>query len=402
MSMTSPAEARRRILAAATPIAEADEAGLDQCLGRTLADDIVALRTQPPFPASAMDGYAVRADDLASASALQVIGESAAGHPFAGAVGPGQAVRIFTGAVIPGGADTILIQENAEILSGRNIMPRQVESKGRFVRRAGLDFAAGDVLLKEGLVLDGRHIGLAASMGHVALPVRRKPKVALLSTGDELVMPGEATGAGQIISSNALALAATVRLAGGEPHDHGIVPDTLAATRDAILRAADQADLILTSGGASVGEHDFVQGALKDAGFSINFWKVAVRPGKPLMLGVRGRTICIGLPGNPVSSMVCGLLFVAPLIRTLLGQANAEADGREPARLAATLPANDMREEYMRAKLCRDADGQWLVTPFAVQDSSVQRLLASADALLVRPAYAPPAAAGDPCEIIRL
>lgn len=402
MSMTLPAEARRRILAAAMPIEDIEQASLVLCLGRTLADDVAALRTQPPFSASAMDGYAVRAGDLLGGEALTVIGQSAAGHPFGEAIGHRQAVRIFTGAVVPEGADTILIQENARLLAEARVLPTQSETKGRFVRRAGLDFKTGDVLLKAGLVLDGRHIGLAASMGHQVIPVRRKPKVAILSTGDELVLPGESTRAGQIISSNALALAAMATQAGAEHHDHGIVPDTLAATRDAIMRASDGADILITSGGASVGEHDFVQAALQEAGFIINFWKVAVRPGKPLMLGVRGRTICIGLPGNPVSSMVCGLLFVAPLIRLMLGQANAAADGREPARLSTPLPANDMREEYMRASLRRDADGQWLVTPFPVQDSSVQRLMAAADALLIRPAHAPAAAAGDPCEIIRL
>jgi molybdopterin molybdotransferase len=402
MSMTLPAEARRRILAAATPIADAEPASLEHCAGRTLAADVAALRTQPPFSASAMDGYAVRCDDLHIDRALSVIGQSAAGHPFDGVLDQGEAVRIFTGAMLPVGADTVLIQENARVVDASRIMPTQAEPKGRFVRLAGLDFQTGDTLLNAGTVLDGRHIGLAASMGHVALSVRRRPKVALLSTGDELVMPGEVLRPGQIVSSNAIALAAMARRAGGEPRDHGIVPDTLAATRDAIMRASDGADVLITSGGASVGEHDFVQAALKEAGFSIDFWKVAVRPGKPLMLGVRGRTICIGLPGNPVSSMVCGLLFVAPLIRQMLGQPDAEADGREPARLASALPANDLREDYMRASLSRAADGHWLVRPFPVQDSSVQRLLAAADALLVRPAHAPAAAAGDPCEIIRL
>jgi molybdopterin molybdotransferase len=402
MSMTSPAEARRRILGAATPILDIEHLGLDACLGRTLASAVAALRTQPPFAASAMDGYAVRADDLAIGRALRVTGQSAAGHPFQSGVGPGEAVRIFTGAVVPDGADTILIQESATQRPDGTVMPTQTETKGRFVRRAGLDFCTGDILLDAGLVLDGRHLGLAASMGHVTLPVRRKPRIAILSTGDELVMPGTETGLGQIVSSNAIALSATARRAGAEPRDFGIVPDTLGATRDAITRASHDADILVTSGGASVGEHDFVQEALKGAGFSIAFWKVAVRPGKPLMLGVRGQTICIGLPGNPVSSMVCALLFMVPLIRHMLGQATADADSRELARLACALPANDMREEYMRASLSRGADGHWIATPFPVQDSSVQRLLAAADALLIRPAHAPAAAAGDACQFIRL
>lgn len=402
MTMTSPAEARRRFLAVAKLIDDVQHVALDQCRGRTLAGDVAALRTQPPFSASAMDGYAVRAEDIRIGSALTIVGQSAAGHPFGGIVGPGQTARIFTGAVVPEGADTILIQENATRISQTSIAPTQTETLGRFVRRAGHDFQTGDVLLKSGAVLSGRHIGLAACMGHGSLGVRRKPKVALLSTGDELVMPGDMLGVGQIISSNAFSLAATIAEAGGEPFDFGIVPDTLEATHNAIVRASDGMDVLITSGGASVGEHDYVQAALKAAGFTIDFWKVAVRPGKPLMLGVRGNTICVGLPGNPVSSMVCGLLFVAPLVRQMLGQHDAADDRREPARIGISLPANDMREEYMRATLHRGDDGKWLATPFAVQDSSVQRLLVAADALLIRPAHAPATAIGDPCEIIRL
>ena len=233
MSMITPAEARRRILATASVVADIELVGLGRCLGRTLGRDLHALHTQPSFRASAMDGYAVRADDLAIGFPLKLVGQSAAGHPFGGTVGPSETVRIFTGGMVPEGADTILIQENAERLSDNAIAPSQREHKGRFVRAVGLDFHKGEVLLKAGLLLDARHIGLSASMGHSVLPVRRRPRVAVLSTGDELVLPGEVLQQGQIICSNNYALAAEVTRAGGDPVDLGIVPDTLNATCEA-------------------------------------------------------------------------------------------------------------------------------------------------------------------------
>jgi len=401
MSLMAPDEARRRILAAATRVTGSEAVPLSQARGRTLASDLVALRTHPPFAASAMDGYAVRAGDLSIGYPLRVIGEAAAGHPFSGTLGDGEAVRIFTGAVVPNGADTILIQENATRVDEHHLVPTQIEARGRFVRPAGLDFAEGDVLLPAGSVLDARRIGLAASMGHSSLPVRQRPRVAILSTGDELALPGAELRSGQIVSSNAFALAAQVAAAGAEAIDLGIVPDTAEATRCAIEHASDVANIILTSGGASVGDHDFVQSALTAAGFAMGFWKVAVRPGKPLMFGTRGAVLCIGLPGNTVSSLVCTLLFVVPLIGKLLGRPGHADPGREPALLGRDLPANDLREEYMRASLHRTEAGL-VATPFATQDSSIQRLLVEAEALLVRPAHAPVARAGEPCEIIRL
>ncbi len=402
MSLMPPQEARRRMLAAAGVITDIEHAPLADCAGRTLAHDLAALRTQPPFAASAMDGYAVRVQDLASLQALDVIGESAAGHPYRGSVQAGQAVRIFTGAPVPSGADTVIIQENVTGLGSTSITPSVIEPKGRHIRAAGLDFSTGDVLLTNGTMLDARHLGLAASMGHPALPVRRKPRVAILSTGDELVLPGEMTGDGQIVSSNAVALAALIEAEGGMALDLGIVGDSKGATIAAIGRACEGADLVITSGGASVGEHDVVQDALKANGFDIAFWKVAIRPGKPLMFGVRETVLCLGLPGNPVSSQVCGLIFLRPLLRKLLGQPDAAQDLREMAVLGRALPANDLREEYMRARLSREGDGVLTATPFASQDSSIQRLMAIADALVIRPAHAPAAPAGAPCEIIRL
>ncbi len=390
------------MLAAASVIADVEQVEVGDCAGRTLAQHLPALRTQPPFAASAMDGYAVRAEDLSAGKALDVIGEAAAGHPFRTLLQAGQAVRIFTGAPVPAGADTVIIQENVTGLGSERITPSVIEPKGRHIRNAGLDFMTGDSLLTPGTVLDSRHLGLAASMGYSKLPVRRKPRVAIVSTGDELVLPGDVPGEGQIVSSNAVALAALVAATGGTALDLGIVRDSKAATIEAIKLACEGSDLVVTSGGASVGEHDFVQDALKANGFGIEFWKVAIRPGKPLMFGVRGNVLCLGLPGNPVSSQVCGLIFLAPLLRRLLGQSDPVHMIREMAMLGRPLPANDLREEYMRATLVRKADGTLVATPFDSQDSSIQRLMAAADALVIRPAYAPAAPTGSLCEIIRL
>ncbi len=402
MSLMPLSEARQRMLAAASVLTEIETAPLGSSGGRTLASDLLALRTQPPFAASAMDGYAVRAGDLAAGGILRVVGESAAGHPFGGTVGSGQAVRIFTGAPVPTGSDTVIIQENVTKLDGGCISTNVIEPFGRHIRGAGVDFQTGDLLLTGGMVLDSRHIGLAASMGHAALPVRRKPRVMIVSTGDELAEPGASLGEAQIVSSNSVALAALAEAAGGTAFDLGIVKDSRDATSEAIARACENADLVVTSGGASVGDHDFVQDALKANGFDIAFWKVAIRPGKPLMFGSKGGLLCLGLPGNPVSSQVCGLLFLKPLLRKMLGQPDAAYDRREPAVLGAPLAANDIREEYMRAKLARSADGDLVATPFVTQDSSIQRLMAAADALIIRPALSPAMPAGAKCEIIRL
>jgi molybdopterin molybdotransferase len=402
MSLIAPGEAKRRMLAATAPLMDTETLPLFKAHGRTLAADLVARRTQPPFTASAMDGYAVKAADLAEGRPLRVIGEASAGHPFSGAIAAGEALRIFTGAVVPAGADTILIQENAEIDADGRVLARQTEPVGRFIRPAGLDFHEGDRLLRAGMTLTPPRLALAASMGHAALPVWRRPRVAVLSTGDELVAPGAPLKPGQIVSSNTYAVAALIEAAGGEAIDHGIVPDDAAATEAAITEASASADLLVTCGGASVGDHDFVQAALKRTGFAIEFWRVAIRPGKPLMFGVRGGRPCLGLPGNPVSSYMCALLFLQPLIRRLLGDPAAGEDPRETALLTVPVPANDLREEYMRAQLAHDPSGGLGVTPFALQDSSVQRIMAEADALIVRPPHAPALPAGAPVPIIRL
>jgi molybdopterin molybdotransferase len=398
--MITPAEALERLLAEAAPIAETEQSLLADAAGRTLATDLAATRGQPPFAASAMDGYAVRAADLEPGRALKLVGEAAAGRAFEGAVGPGDAVRIFTGAPLPPGTDTVLIQENAEA-DADHVRPRQIEAKGRFVRPAALDFRAGDVMLQAGSVLAARHLGLAAAMGHAALPVIRKPRIAVIATGDELVWPGETPRPHQIYLSNTFVIAAMARAAGAEVLNADIVPDDAKATRAAVEDAARTCDIIVTSGGASVGEHDFVQAALTSAGFGIGFWKIALRPGKPFMMGRRGRTLALGLPGNPVSSAVCSLLFLNPLIRFVLGQREVKPR-REPARLGAAVAANDMREEYMRCALTPTLDGLPVATPLSNQDSSLQSVFALADALLIRSAHAPAAEPGELCDIIRL
>ncbi|CAO4177546.1 molybdopterin molybdotransferase MoeA [Methylorubrum populi] len=397
------AEALDRILAAIPGPVEAEDIPIALAAGRTLAADLAATRTQPPFPASAMDGYAVRAADLATIPArLRLIGTSAAGHGFSGTLGPGETVRIFTGAPVPAGADAILIQENAEA-DGETVTAREPVAAGRFLRRAGLDFGEGETLLRAGDTLDARRLALAASAGHATLPVRRKPRIAVLATGDELVRPGEPAAWDQIVASNGLALSALSLEAGAEPIDLGIVPDDLESLRGAIGRARTAgADLLVTLGGASVGDHDLVQAALGAEGLELGFWRVALRPGKPLMHGRLGPMTVIGLPGNPVSSIVCGLLFVVPAIRALLGDPRAGEDRSEPALLGRDMPENDGRQDYLRTRLDTAPDRLPVAHPETRQDSSMLSVLGTSEALLIRPPHAPPAKAGDPCRIIRL
>jgi molybdopterin molybdotransferase len=403
MALLPVDEALRRVLAGVAGPVEAESVALFECHGRTLAQDVAATRTQPPFPASAMDGYAVRAADVAGAPVvLDVIGESAAGRRFAGTVGPGQAVRIFTGAPVPDGADAIAIQENAQPLDESRVRIREPAAAGRFVRPAGLDFREGEVLLRAGATIDARDIALAAAMNHARLSVRRRPRVAIIATGDELVLPGENPGPDQIVASNIFAVAAIVAKAGGEAIDCGIARDTRedVARVVAIAREASP-DILLTLGGASVGEHDLVQEVLTGLGLELGFWRIAMRPGKPLIHGRLGGMLYLGLPGNPVASMICTVLFVVPAIRALLGNV-ASWPPTETAVLADDLAANDLRQDYLRATLDHRPGELPLVTPFAKQDSSMLGLLARADALVIRAAHAPASHAGESVEIIRL
>jgi molybdopterin molybdotransferase len=395
------ADALSAILVGAAALPE-EMVVLDAAHRRVLADDLKALRTQPPQAMSAMDGYAARSADTSIVPArLTVIGEVAAGRPFDQPLRPGEAVRIFTGGVVPDGADAVVIQEDTA-RDGNIVIVNERATAGKNIRPAGIDFRQGDVLLRAGSRLTDRDLSLAAGMNHPHLSVRRRAKVAVLATGDELVMPGTRPGPGQIVYSNGFALRALARAEGAETIDLGIAADTVAATTDGIRRARDcGADILITTGGASVGDHDLVKQSLEAEGVTMAFWKIAMRPGKPMMHGRLGAMRVIGLPGNPVSSYVCGFLFLVPLIRALSGRSDIHHRS-ESARLGRDLAANDIREDYLRARLEARADGTLIATPVNHQDSSLLANLSFAQALVIRPPLAPAATAGSPCTILRL
>jgi molybdopterin molybdotransferase len=368
--------------------------------GRVLAEDVAARLTQPPAAVSAMDGYAVIAEDVADVPVdLKVVGEVPAGASYDGVLGQGEAVRIFTGAPLPKGADAIVIQEDTD-RTGDTVTVKEGAPKGRYVRPAGLDFRAGDVRLNKGRLLTARDVGLAAAMNVPWLMVTRKPRIALLATGDEIVRPGDPVGPNQIVSSNGIALAALIRARGGEPVDLGIAPDDR-ATLAAMAEGAKGADMLITMGGASVGDHDLVQSVLGQQGLEVDFWRIAMRPGKPLMFGKIGDTPMLGLPGNPVSSLVCGLVFVAAAIHRMLGRAGDHLEA-DTALAGVALEENDERQDYLRATLSRDDDGALVATPFDRQDSSMLSRLAAAQALIVRPPLAPKVKKGKPVPILRI
>ena len=401
MALTPVADALAAVLDGVVPL-PAEPVSLAEGAGRVLADDLAAARDQPPADVSAMDGYAVRAADVAQAPArLRLVGEVPAGQPFVGEIGAGETARIFTGGVLPAGTDTVVIQELTR-RDGDMVEVGKPTGQGRNVRAAGLDYKAGEILLRAGRQLTGRDLALAASMNHARLPVHRRPRVGILATGDELVPPGTVPGPGQIIYSNVFALAALAAHEGAVVVDLGIAPDRLEETIAAVRRARGAGvDVLVTAGGASVGEYDLVQRALAAEGLALAFWKVALRPGKPLMSGRLGAMRVLGLPGNPVSAYVCAVLFLAPLLRRLTGRADL-GPRVESARLGRDLPANDERADYLRAILREGTNGQLVATPFELQDSSMQVALARADCLVIRAPYATPAAAGSSCRIIRL
>ncbi|MGH6861126.1 MAG: molybdopterin molybdotransferase MoeA [Phyllobacterium sp.] len=393
-------EALARILAAAGKL-EVDEVALASAGGRVLAADLHARRQQPPFAASAMDGYAVRAADVATTPiSLRLIGLSAAGHAFDGSIGAGESVRIFTGAPVPEGADAVVIQENT-IAEGQKVRIVEPVATGRNIRKAGLDFNDGDLLLKARRLLDPSALALAASADHGHVGVFRRPKVAILATGDELVNPGEDHRPDQIIASNSFGLAEIVRQAGGQAIDLGIAEDRLEALSAAFDRAvAAEADILVTLGGASVGDHDLVQPALAAKGMRLDFWKIALRPGKPLMFGQLGKMNILGLPGNPVSSLICAHIFLVPLIHAMLGQPHIP--DLRAAVLASDMGSNDQRQDYVRARIAHAPDGTLIATPFPVQDSSMLKFLADANGLIVRAPHDPAMKAGSPCRVMML
>jgi len=393
------AEALDQVLAHAAAL-PAEMVPLAKANGRVLASDLKALRTQPPADVSAMDGYAVRSDDVAHAPVrLKVIGEIAAGRPFNAVIGRGEAARIFTGGVVPDGADTVVVQE-LTTRDGDSVEVQKAARKGRNVRRQGLDFRLNDPLLTAGHRLTARDLALAAGMNHPTVPVHRRPKLALFATGDELVPPGVEPGPGQIVYSNGFALAALARQEGAVVADLGVVGDRLEETIAAVRRARElEADILVTTGGASVGDYDLVQKAFAEEGMALSFWKIAMRPGRPLMHGRLGAMQVLGLPGNPVSSYVCAVLFLGPLIRRMSGRTDVIV-ATDSAVLGCDLPANDERADYLRATLAEGAEGP-IAAPFAVQDSSMMATLSQADCLLIREPYAPPAKAGSPCRIVK-
>jgi molybdopterin molybdotransferase len=390
-------DARGRMLADAGRL-DVETISLEAALGRVLATAVAATRDQPPFAASAMDGWAIRRADLAPDTSFRIAGESAAGRAFAGAVGPGEAVRIFTGAPVPAGADQVVIQEEAQRDGARVRFAAQAGS-GSNIRAAGGDFRTGEALLATGVRLDPWRLSLAAAAGRATLEVARRPRVVLLATGDELVQPGQTPAPDQIFESGSIALAALVETWGGTAVRLTAAADKVEAIAAAV--AGVEADLIVTIGGASVGDHDLVKPALARLGLSLRVETIAVRPGKPTWFGLLadGRRV-LGLPGNPASALVCAELFLRPLLAALTGR-----DPTPPlfaAALAAALPANGPREHWLRAALSISPEGRAIVAAFPDQDSSLVRVFSRADALIRRPVNASAALAGDIVEVLPL
>ncbi|MEO1090990.1 MAG: gephyrin-like molybdotransferase Glp [Pseudomonadota bacterium] len=397
--MISVAEAEARVAQALQPT-HLEWVPVDAAAGRTLARPLAATRTQPPADVSAMDGYAVRAAEVVVGRPLVVSGESAAGGRPAPPLAPGSCVRIFTGGLLPEGADAILIQENAE-RTGADVRPTEAVAAGRHVRTTGIDFRTGEVLLPQGCRLGARQVGLAASMGHGHVAVHRRPRIGIAATGDELVRPGAPITERQIPNSNVVAIAAAAAAFGGEPVDLGIVrddpEDLLALTRE-----IGGLDLLVTSGGASVGDHDLIRSVLGTAGLELDFWRIAMRPGKPLVFGRLQDVQLLGLPGNAVSTTICCLVFLRTALDRLCGRPGSPLPLRH-AHMAVPMPANDQRQDFVRAQLEPLGDAAApRVRPFSVQDSSMMSTLAHADALIVRPPFDPPRAIDDLVDIVRL
>lgn len=395
--MISVDEAVARIVAACKPL-DGEAVPLESAHGRVLVEDARARLDQPPSPVSAMDGYALRAEDAPHPHAtLRVIGSAPAGHPFQGRIGRGETVRIFTGGIVPDGADAIIIQENAK-QEGNTVTFTEPAASGRHIRARGLDFARNATLARAGRRLRARDLSLLAAGDVGTVRVRRRPRVAFAATGDELSRPGEVRKPGGIVASSGYGLSAMIEKWGAEAHDLGILPDTVDALAGLPQRTKG-ADLIVTLGGASVGDHDLVRTALAQSGFVLDFWRIAMRPGKPLVFGRLADTPFLGLPGNPVSTLVCAILFLRPALAAMLGEI-CDTPLRD-ARLSRDLPANDSRQDYLRAG-SSFRDGEWRAEPFERQDSSMLSVFALADCLILRAPHAPAAKSGDRVSILPL
>lgn len=399
-------EALQRILSTIC-ITQKEEVALTASLGRVTAESIYSRRTQPPQSVSAMDGYAIRTADLSNPpSKLKRVGTAPAGSAYSKTLQPGETVRIFTGAPIPNGADAVVIQENASAESeadGATVQINENPNIGQYIRPAGLDFKSGDCQIKSGSIMTARNIGLAAAMNVPWIAVRQKPKVAILATGDEIVRPGEPIGPHQIVSSNSYGLAALISASGGEPTILGVAKDKIEEIQN-MVRGIRGFDLLITTGGASVGEHDLIQNALGiqsfgNKGLKVDFWRIAMRPGKPLIFGTLNEIPLLGLPGNPVSTFVCGLIFAQPAVKTMLGL-NGYSQTTRFARINSSLPQNDRRQDYLRGELELNEKGEQIVLPFSHQDSSMLSCLAKADCLVVRPPFDPKKKPGDWVRII--
>ncbi len=398
--MISVEDALERILAPVKPLGR-ETIPLSNGAGRVLAADIAAPRSQPPTAVSAMDGYAVASHTLrGEKSVLKVSGESAAGSVPLRSIEADTAVRIFTGAPMPGGADTVIIQENVTAHDDGTITLNELPKPGANVRAEGVDFEKGQVCLRAGRRLTARDLSLAASLNQPWLQVNRQPKVGVLATGDELVRPGETPGEAGIISSTVYGLSAYISQWGGVPMDLGIAKDTRESLSEVLSNATD-IDVLVTLGGASVGAYDLVQSTLNELGMKLDFWKIAMRPGKPLMFGEFHQKPVLGLPGNPVSAFVCALLFLQPALRKMNGDEDHHpAKRQDMLPLASAVPENGKRQDYMRARLVHSPRLE--VAPFDLQDSSVVSIFANSDCLIVRPPHAPPSEAGDLVPILRL
>ncbi|MFT8674826.1 MAG: gephyrin-like molybdotransferase Glp [Acetobacter sp.] len=398
--MLDVATARARILAN-IPFCGQETTPLNMACGRILAQDLPARRANPPVAVSAMDGYAARVEDTHPGAVLHVVGEAPAGHPSGLEVGRGECLRIFTGSQVPAGADTIVIQENVT-REGEYVTLSQAGKAGQFIRARGQDFNQGDVLLHAGRKLGPRDIGLAAAGGHVWLPTARRPRVGILATGDEITLPGDPIAESGVFNSAAFMVSALLEQAGADPVLLPVARDTTASLTRSLTQAR-QLDMLVTIGGASVGTYDLVRSTLDDVGLELDFWKIAMRPGKPLLSGRLGHTPVIGLPGNPVAALVCSIVFVAPAIHTMMGLSVPAQPATEPAILACAVRENDERQDFLRATLIEaPLGGLPEVTPFARQDSAQLNILAQSQALVVRPPNAPAQDAGTACRMIRL